>query len=288
MTKQDLVFLEAANQEPTQTILDFNFSGYGEKGKRTWEVAAKTADIFTDIVKLEFIVAKVYGQTDNLTLTADEGSFDKSKGKMHLEKNVVATTSSGAKLTTDSLNWDQASQMITTEDIVNVQKENVLTQGQGLEALPSLNRVVLAEDVTVSINPDTKKADETKKSDEKVENKPQQPITIICDGPLEVNYEKGLAIFHNNVKIKDAQGEISSNKMEVFFNPQKETTQGDLSSDMKGLKINKIRATGDVRITRDGNTSFSEEAIYTPEDKKIILTGSPKLIIYMEEELKVR
>jgi LPS export ABC transporter protein LptC len=277
------LFLEASTQEPDQTISDFNFSGYGEKGKRTWEVAAKSADIFGDKVELEFIIAKVFGETDNLTLTADEGNFDKLKGKMHLEKNVIATTSSGAKLTTNSLNWDQTTQIITSADVVNVQKENINTQGQGLEALPALNRVILAEDVTVKINPISEKKDSGPP------DKPKLPTTVTCDGPLEINYEKRVAIFHNNVTIKDIEGEMSSNKMEVFFASSEGTQEKQedlLNSDMKVLRIEKVRASGDVRITRDGNTSFSEEAIYTPGDKKLILTGSPKLIIYPEGGLE--
>jgi len=277
------VFLEASIREPDQTISDFNFSGYGEKGKMTWELAAKSADIFGDTVELEFIVAKVFGETDNLTLTADEGSFDKLQGKMHLEKNVIATTSSGAKLTTNSLNWDQATQIITSADVVNVQKENINTEGQGLEALPALNRVILAEDVTVKINPTSEKKEPGSP------DKPKRPTTITCDGPLEINYEKRVAIFHNNVKIKDVEGEMSSNKMEVFFSSSEgiqEKQEDLLNSDMKALRIEKVRASGDVRIIRDGNTSFSEEAIYTPQDKKLILTGSPKLIIYPEGGLE--
>jgi lipopolysaccharide assembly outer membrane protein LptD (OstA) len=52
-----------------------------------------------------------------------------------------------------------------------------------------------------------------------------------------------------------------------------------------GSKIEKIVARGNVKITRGENVSYSDEATYTALDKKITLSGSPKLIIYSTEEM---
>ena len=52
-----------------------------------------------------------------------------------------------------------------------------------------------------------------------------------------------------------------------------------------GSRIEKIVARGNVKITRGENISYSDEAVYTAQDKKITLSGKPRLIIYSAEEL---
>ena len=59
-----------AEQESDQKINDFSLSGFGERGKKTWELSGQSADIFEDVVKLKDITGKVYGKQEDLTLTA--------------------------------------------------------------------------------------------------------------------------------------------------------------------------------------------------------------------------
>jgi LPS export ABC transporter protein LptC len=89
-------------QEPGQQIADFSLAGYGEQGKKSWDLAGQSADIYQDAVKLNDVTGNVYGKEEDVKLTADKGDFNKKDGKVHLEKNVVITTSTGAKLTTES------------------------------------------------------------------------------------------------------------------------------------------------------------------------------------------
>jgi lipopolysaccharide assembly outer membrane protein LptD (OstA) len=49
--------------------------------------------------------------------------------------------------------------------------------------------------------------------------------------------------------------------------------------------INRIVAQGNVRIFRGENTSYSQEAVYTALDKRIVLTGRPQIEIYQTENL---
>ena len=98
---------ESAKQDSEQQINDFSLSGYGDKGKKTWDISAKSADIFEDIVKLKDIVGNLYGEREDIKLTAERGDFNKAQGNVHLEENVLITTTSGGKLTTDSLDWDR-------------------------------------------------------------------------------------------------------------------------------------------------------------------------------------
>ena len=275
------VFAQEQNAtEADQQINDFSLAGYGEKGKKSWDLSGKSAYIFTDVIKLKDVIGNLYGKEEDIRLTAERGDFNKADGKVHLEENVVITTSGGAKLTTDSLDWDRKNQLVTSPDIVNIQRENMITVALGAKGEPGLKNIVLEKDVKVNINP-VNSAQEKEK------------IIITCDGPLEIDYEKNIAAFNNNVKVERTDSTIYSDKMDVYFlqankedKEAKDAGQAKESPELMGTKIEKIIARGNVKIVRGENTSYSEEAIYTASDKKITLTGRPKLIIYSTEDLK--
>jgi LPS export ABC transporter protein LptC len=268
---------KVAEQESDQQISEFSLAGYGEKGKKTWEIQGKSADIFDEVVKLDNIVGNLYGN-ESINLVADKGDFNKVDGKVHLEDNVVITTSSGAKMTTDSLDWDRKQQIVNTQDPVNIIRDTMVTNAVGATGEPSLNKFTLHKDVQVDINPK-----------EKDEGSPKNKIVITCDGPLEVDYEKNIATFKNNVKVDTQDNQIYSDIMDVYFATSKDA-QPQGSSDNKdamlmGTKIDKIVARGNVKIVKGENVSYSQEAVYNAIDKKIVLTGQPKLVIYSTEDL---
>ena len=184
-------------QDPEQKMLDFSLVGYTQKGKKSWEVMGKSADIFSDIVRLTSVNANVYGEEENINLVGDKGAYDKTNGKMHLEDNVIITTQSGGRLSTDSLDWDRASQRVTTTDVVNIEKQNMKVRAKGLEGQPDLKKVFLKDDVQVELQ------EEQAASDTLLASK--EPTVINCDGPLEIDYEKEVAIFNNNVKVNQKE-----------------------------------------------------------------------------------
>ena len=224
----------------------------------------------------------MYGEQDNIKLTSDKGDFNKAEGKVHLQDNVVITTSSGAKLTTDSLDWDRKAQFVSTKDVVNIERENMTVVATGARGEPNLNKVALEKNVRLDIN--------QQGQDKLAPLDPKNKIIITCDGPLEIDYEKNIAVFENNVKVERPDSVIYSDKMDVFFIPAKESKGKDkkedaLSGTMAGSKIDKIVARGNVKVVRGENTSFSQEAVYSAKDQKLILSGRPKLVIYSTEGL---
>lgn len=268
---------DSQTQESDQQIGDFSLAGYGDKGKKSWDISGKSADILDTTVKLKEVESNFYGDSEDIKLTAEKGDFDKKEGKVHLEQDVVITTSTGAKLTTDSLDWDRKNQLVTTDDIVNITRDNMVTVASGAKGETNLNKVTLEKDVKVDINPAT---DSDK--DMAVKNK----ITITCDGPLEIDYAKNIATFKNNVQVDTEGTTINSDSMDIYFvATDKNTTQANEPGAVMGNKIEKIKALGNVKITRGENVSYSDEATYTAADKKIALTGKPKLIIYSTEDL---
>jgi LPS export ABC transporter protein LptC len=278
-----IVFAQEQNStEAEQQINDFSLAGYGEKGKKSWDLSGKSADIFTDVIKLKDLTGNLYGKEEDIKLTAKKGHFNKTDGKVHLEENVVITSSGGTKLTTDSLDWDRKNQLVTSPDIVNIQRENMIAVALGAKGEPGLKNIVLEKDVKVNINPVNSAQGKEK-------------IIITCDGPLEIDYEKNIATFNNNVKVERIDSTIYSDKMDVYFSQKpvnkdakevRDVDQTKESPELMATKIEKIIARGNVKIVRGENISYSQEAIYTAADKKITLTGRPKLIIYSTEEFK--
>ncbi|MFA6130134.1 MAG: LPS export ABC transporter periplasmic protein LptC [Candidatus Omnitrophota bacterium] len=260
-------------KDSDQQIGDFSLSGYGEKGKKSWDLAGKSADIFNEVVKLKEVVGNHYADKDSINLTADNGDFNKKSGVVHLEDNVVITTSSGSKLTTNSLDWDRKKQIVSTLDKINLQRSDMNLTGVGARGQTELKQVALEKDVRLDIEPQDKQKGKKEK------------IMIICDGPLEVDYEKNIAIFNNNVKVETPDLTMYSDKMEVYFTPKQEGPKKNEGSAVMSSSINKIVARGNVRILRGENTSFSQGAVYTALDKRIVLTGRPQIEIYQTENL---
>ncbi len=268
-----LSLAEEAKETSDQQVNDFSLAGYGDKGKKAWDMAGKTADIFTDTVKLNDINGNLYNDKETVNLKAQKGDFNKAEGKVHLEKDVVITTSSGARLTTDSLDWDRKNNVVTTADPVNIERENMIAKAIGAKGQPGLNKVDLEKNVKMEILP----------SKDKKNGVGDEKVIITCDGPLSIDYEKNLATLVGNVKVDREGSQIFSDKMDIYFNrdgaEKKENDSGLMNS-----KINKIIARGNVKIVRGENISYSDEATYTAADKKIVLSGKPKLVFYSAED----
>lgn len=265
--------------EPGQQIADFSLAGYGEQGKKTWDLSGQSADIFQDAVKLDNVTGNVYGEDEDIKLTADKGDFDKKDGKVHLENNVVITTSAGAKLTTESLDWDRNTKVISTNDLVNIERDNMMAVAVGAKGAPDLKKVALEKDVKLDINPT--------QGDNPGEQGIKEKISVTCDGPLEIDYQNNIASFKNNVVVQRQDSTIYSDRMDVYFAASgDDKSVKDNAQGIMGSKIDKIIAKGNVRVERGDNVSYSEEAIYSSVDKKLVLTGNPKLIISSAEDLK--
>jgi lipopolysaccharide export system protein LptA len=195
---------------------------------------------------------------------------------------VVITTDSGAKLTTDSLDWDRKNDVVTTKDKVNITRDNLIAEALGAMGKPALSKVNLEKEVKVQIIPEKKKDESPATEADK--------ITITCDGPLAIDYAKNFATFSNNVMVDRDGSQIYSDTMDVYFNSgakaeARPDTVAKSDAGLSNSKIEKIVCRGNVKIIRGPNISYSEEAIYSALENKITLLGRPKLILYSTEKM---
>lgn len=248
---------DAMTKDAEQQMVDFNFAGYEEGGTKKWDVSAEVADFFTEVVNMQNVIGRAYGKEDNMQLVADEGVYNKVAGTLHLQDNVIGTSDSGARLVTDSLNWDAQKSLITTEDKVDIKKENMQTIGTGVVAHQDLKTVTLKRDVTVNIDREEKGI--------------FRKTVITCDGSLDIDYNAEVAVFNDNVVATDEQGKMFADKMTVYF-------------DTKTKKIRKVICTGDVKIENQDNSAYGEVVTYDANGQKARLTGRPCLIFYTQKE----
>lgn len=242
---------ETESETFAQKILSFNLEGYRDNGQKKWELNGAAANILANVIKLDYITAKAYGDDGSMTVKAKRGVYDKITKDIDLEKNVIGKTSDGTRLVTDRLHWNDKTESVTTDAVVRIEKDNLISIGRGAVGSPSLKRVELKKDVVVELKEDP-------------------PTLITCDGPLVVNYQKNISVLNNNVKITDQRGEICADMMKVVFDP-------------KTRKIIRVVAIGNVKITRESNATYSKRAVYTVKDGRVRLIGKPRIVVFPKE-----
>jgi len=97
------------------------------------------------------------------------------------------------------------------------------------------------------------------------------PIVIKSD-TLEIDNKRKIITFSGNVEAQESDFVMNCQKMFLYYaeQPTKKT------SDNPGLKMDKIVATGKVKISRaEGGEATAEQAVYYQSDERVVLTGKP-------------
>ncbi len=233
-----------------QRIKDFYLSTQKKTDGDAWEVKGKEAVVSDGSIEIEEMEGKYFQKDDTIKVKADKATMDKGKNDVRLEKNVVVENQKGMKLNTEKLKWERDKNRIYTEEPVYIEKENTMKlEAKGMQADTSLKKVKFPEEVKLDVKEE------------------RGPIKVTCDGPVEINYEKGEAVFNKNVIVDNPEGKMMAETAVVYFD---KTTN----------RIDKIVAKGDVRIIRDDNVTFAEKATYVDSEKRLVLEGRPRLVIF--------
>jgi LPS export ABC transporter protein LptC len=245
---------EKPSERKPQKVFAFSFTKYTPEGQREIEIEGDSADILSNDVKLMNVMAKAYAEEVPVTVTADRGQYDKKKNKVHLEKNVVATTDDGTRLVTEALDMSPSEHIVETDLPTQVKKDNINVEGTGARAETNLKKVKFQKNVTVIV--------------QNTEDKEVGPTTITCDGPLVVDYEKNIAHFRDNVVAQDSRGKLTADTMDVYYN-------------RVSRRVSKIVSAGDVVIENpDGNKTYSDSVIYLADEGRVILGGDTEALYF--------
>ncbi len=215
--------------------------------------AAKNADDMVNHKVLSFNLEGLNERGEKKWDVKGESAEAISENQVKLD-NIIASAygeESEAVITADEGVYDKSKNNVTLEK--NVHATIMATQG-----------------FTGDFVEGADKAKDKKKPSGAKGEKPKKSKTIItCDGEVQFDYEKNQAYFNKNVKVVSEDGTIDADKITLYLN-----------SDTR--RLSEIVADGNVKIVRGDNTSFSQKASYSENDKKVTLSGSPKLILSPE------
>jgi LPS export ABC transporter protein LptC len=267
--------MDEISQELEQKILSFELANYADSGIKKWNLKGDSADVLAEIVNLSNINMETYDDP-KITLTALIGTYDKKNKEISLFKEVEVLTSDGAMLMTDYLKWNGKTDTITTDEPVRMIKNDVVVNGVGALAMPQMKKIILDKDINVELTTGVIDGIETPLHEDEFTQLPRAKaakVMITCNGPLVIDYEKNIAVFEDNVLVDDKRGKIYSDRMEAFLDPNTKN-------------IVKVVAVGRVKVVRGRDSTYSEKAIYTTVDQKIILIGRPRIYISAPDEIQ--
>jgi lipopolysaccharide export system protein LptA len=90
--------------------------------------------------------------------------------------------------------------------------------------------------------------------------------------------------FHGLVTAEEPQGVIHADQAQVYLTPASKTTKGQQASQQ--AQLDHILATGHVVLTQPGRKGIGEKLVYTADDGRYVLTGSPGNPPRMEDVAK--
>jgi len=254
LLRGDLLWSNDALNRPEQKIKDIYLSNINGDGSQDWEVKGEEASIYEKHIDIDKMEANYCSKENAVLITSNKARLNKENMNIELKDEVYIEDKDGATLTTDSLNWQREKNHIETDDWVKTNKDPLQITAKGLSADTQLKEVDFEKEVEVIID-DKEKGNYT---------------TVICDGPLEIEYNSGKAIFNKDVIFTNEQAKLHSDKATLFFDRQEK-------------KILKMVSEGNVKIVKEGNTTYSEKATYLADKEKIVLEGKPRLIYFPED-----
>ncbi|MBN1104262.1 MAG: hypothetical protein JXL84_12670 [Deltaproteobacteria bacterium] len=96
--------------------------------------------------------------------------------------------------------------------------------------------------------------------------------TVIRSNSLEIDNRKKVVSFLGEVEAKRSDMVIKCRKMLVHYRDK----GGEGAPDKSGFRIERIVASGDVKIDRaDGGSATADEVVYYEEEEKLVLSGKP-------------
>ena len=284
---------EPSGPEPEQALEGYTFNGFSQGTERRWEIKGRSAEIFTEFIKMFKVRAQAFAEDGSLSFTAlsREGKMYMGTNNVRMEKDVVITTPDGARLTTDYLDWDSQAETAVTDAYVVVERSNLVVEGDGIIGKTGLREVQVKKNVKVTVYDQSLVPKAVKTGDEEQDKdiqkkEEQRPTIITCDGRLDIYHEKNMAKFYDNVFLDDVGGKVYCDQMDIFIDP-------------KTQAVTKAIAIGNVMIIKGSNISYCQRAVYDLKTKvtSLLPAAEPgsvpepgsqvKLIIYPDEGGKI-
>ncbi len=170
-------------------------------------------------------------------------------GDIFIEKNVLLSVEKQIDVKGDKVLWQsQKSRFITNQDVV-ISHKDVEIQGTG--------SMGMVNDKFVQIN-------------RKIRMMIRSGTIVTCYGPAKIYYDENRVALYRDVWILDERGAVSADRMDGYFDP-------------KEKELISVVASGNVRISRGEDVTFSDKAIYDTRTGSVRLEGAPEIDIRSAE-----
>lgn len=150
---QEDISEKLAEELPKITLEQFSLTET-EDGKKLWILDAQHARVYNEIIVVDTVRIRFYDEQEieYSVLHAPGGMLNTKTHNILVGDSVVVFTSDSSTLFTDSLFWDNDSQMIVTNQHVKIVKQDsIVIEGSGLRADPKLDKIeVIGETKGVS------------------------------------------------------------------------------------------------------------------------------------------
>jgi len=228
-TKEDKTVSKEEMLNLKQEVYTFKVKSFNKQNKVDWALEGESATVVDNLIHINKLKGEYYGDDMTFTLQASKAVYDKVTQDIVLTGDIVGTTSDGGKLVTDHATWNASSEEITTDAHVNITRENINCQGEGALTKPKLKWAQLMTEIRVDFG---------------------SGRVITCNGPFELDLEKNVAIFNNNVKIIDKESVMLTDKLTAFLNPDtneidRVLTEGNVEIEHRG-ELDDIGKIGDM------------------------------------------
>ena len=164
---------------------------------------------------------------------------------VYLDDNVTLKLRDNTIVKTSKVTWSQNVSFMTTDAPVVVTREASVIRGRGAIGRPGESFIQINRDIRMTVNASTH---------------------LTCQGPMKIFYKENKMVFYRKVRVRDARGVLSANRMDVFLDEHK--------------KIDKIIAVGNVVIERGTDTTHSQRAVYSLLTGAVRLEGSPEITLH--------
>lgn len=106
-------------------------------GVKIWEITSEKVriDSTTQIAEFENVSGKFYQEDGKVVeLTAKIGTYNQQTSDVHLEGDIEVVDGDGGTLTSKSLDWNGAEEILTANDDVKITKEDMQAFGDKAES----------------------------------------------------------------------------------------------------------------------------------------------------------
>ncbi|OYD14039.1 LPS export ABC transporter periplasmic protein LptC [candidate division WOR-3 bacterium JGI_Cruoil_03_51_56] len=135
---------------PSQVIEGFTLQE-SSSGERLYTVEAETAYVFESFQRIDVIMPRVlfYNKDGKIhaELVADQGTVQTKNNDLVARGNVLVLTADSSSLRTDSLCWNNITQLIRTDAAVEIDTPKGHVTGYGLISDAGLNKIEIESEV---------------------------------------------------------------------------------------------------------------------------------------------